>query len=113
MAVPTGLAEGWRTVSANFAEGADGATLRLGYLTPDDGAMQLIESSEAVDPLLIRELGDNVRPAGTVAAGSASWDSYEARGNERAIVRKDAGRTMIVIGNAAVADLQNVAASLE
>ena len=113
VAVPTDLAEGWRTVSATFVEGADGATLRLGYLTPGGGAIQLIESSEAVDPLLIRELGDNVRPVATVDAGAVSWIHTRPRGSERAIVRKDAGRTMIVIGAAPLTDLQDLAESLE
>jgi hypothetical protein len=110
---PTGLTEVWRPISADFTVAGAGATLRIGYLTPDDGAIQVIESSEPVVSLLIRELGDQVRPVGVVAVGGASnWDSYEVRGTERAIVRKESGRTTIVIGRAEIIEMRTLAASL-
>src|SRR5258705_12992171 len=47
VAAPTGLAAGWRPLSAQFArDGATGA-LRVGYLTPNDGQGQLIETNAA------------------------------------------------------------------
>ena len=42
----------------------EGATLRVGYLTPTGGHLQLIESTEAAEVLLARELGDGPRPTG-------------------------------------------------
>lgn len=112
VAEPQGLAGGWRPISAAFSVGGSGALLRIGYLTPDDGAIQLIESSQPVDALLIRELGDQVRPLGEVAVGARNWDSYQVRGSERAIVQKESGRTTIVIGQAELAELVALAASL-
>ena len=45
VAAPTGLTDAWRPVSAVFKREAGGASLRLGYITPDGGAVQLIEST--------------------------------------------------------------------
>src|SRR5262245_42556363 len=63
---PAGLASGWRPVNATFRRDGAVATLRLGYLTPTGGALQLIESDEPTEPLLGRELGAPVRPTGPV-----------------------------------------------
>ena len=61
--------EGWRSVSAAFQPKEQGATLRIGYLTPSGAGVQLVESSEPADPLLIRELGDQTRPTGVTTVG--------------------------------------------
>lgn len=112
VAEPQGLSEQWRPISAAYQPKADGATLRIGYLTPAGGALQLVESTEPVDPLLIRELGDNTRPTGVMPAGSRSWDAYDVRGDEHALVAVENGRTLIVIGRADVAELEHLAAAL-
>ena len=112
VAAPTGLPAEWKCVSATFTRAASGATLRIGYVAPDGGGVQLIESSEPVDALLVRELGDNVRPIGTVAAGGATWDSFQARGAETALVFKGEVRTLIVIGHAPIDQLVVLAGSL-
>jgi hypothetical protein len=98
----------WRTVSAVYRPGTGGATLRLGYLTPDGGALQVIESSEATDVLLIRELGDQTRPTGVTGA----WNTYDVRNGEAAWVRKEQGRTVIIIGRADRSEFDVLAAAL-
>jgi hypothetical protein len=113
VAPPRGLDEAWRPVSAVFQPKEQGATLRIGYLTPTGAGVQLIESSEPVDPLLIRELGDQVRPLGVVTVGARTWDHYEVRGGERALVAKEPGRTLIVVGAADVAELEYLAAAVD
>jgi len=105
---PHGLPDAWRPVSATF----DGHAVRIGYVTPAGGAVQLIESNEAADPLLVRELGDNTRPTGPVTAGGASWRSFDVRNDEHALVRTDSGRTVIVIGKAGPTELATLAGSL-
>jgi hypothetical protein len=110
---PHGLADGWRPVRATFQAENDGKALRVGYVTPAGGAIQLIESDEAVDGLLIRELGDNTRPTGPVTLGNTSWRSFDVRTDEHALVRTDSGRTVVVIGKAGPTELQALAASLQ
>jgi hypothetical protein len=109
---PTGLVEGWRPVSAVFRREDTGAILRVGYLTPSGGGVQLIESDQPVETLLQRELGDQVRPVGTEDISGRPWQSYEVRGDERALVRTDTDRTLIVIGRAEMAELRALAAAV-
>jgi hypothetical protein len=109
---PRGLPDAWRPVSATFAAENGGQALRIGYVTPAGGAVQLIESNEAVDPLLVRELGDNTRPTGPVTAGGASWRSFDVRQDEHALVRTDSGRTVILVGKAGPNELATLAGSL-
>jgi hypothetical protein len=99
---------GWRTVSAVFRPETGGATLRLGYLTPGGGAVQVIESNEPADALLIRELGDQTRPTGVTGA----WNTYDVRNGEAAWVRKEQGRTVIIIGRADRSEFDVLAAAL-
>ena len=43
-----------------------------------------------------------------------TWDTYEIRGgSERALVATEPGRTLIVLGQADVAELEHLAAALE
>jgi hypothetical protein len=110
VAVPHGLASGWRSVSAQYS--SSDSTLRIGYVTPNGGAVQLIESSAPRDGLLIAELGDDVRPTGPVSAGNAQWSSYELHNGQRAVVLPQNGRTIIIVGNADSSQLQQLAAAL-
>jgi Protein of unknown function (DUF4245) len=109
---PHGLPDGWRTVLATAQRESDGNVLRVGYVTPDNGALQLVESTEPLEELLIRELGDQTRPTGPVTVNGVDWRSYDVRTSEKALVRADTGRTIIVIGKANAADLRALAASV-
>jgi hypothetical protein len=109
---PGGLAEGWRPVSAVFRREDTGAILRVGYLTPSGAGVQLIESNQPAEDLLRRELGDPVRPTGTVDIAGRQWQSYEVRGDEHALVRTGPDRTVIVIGRGGPDELRALAAAL-
>jgi hypothetical protein len=109
---PRGLAEGWRPVSAVFRREDGGAILRVGFLTPSGGGVQLIESDQPAEQLLGRELGGSVRPAGTVDIAGKPWQSYEVRNDERALVLTDRERTLIVIGRAEADELRALAAAV-
>jgi hypothetical protein len=110
VAVPTGLSADWHPISADYTT-AD-STLRIGYVTPKGGAIQLIESSAPRDGLLINELGDDVRPVGVVPVGAVEWNSYQLHNGQRAIVLPTNGRTVIILGNAGQSELGELAASL-
>jgi Protein of unknown function (DUF4245) len=112
VAVPKGLGEGWRPVRADFAYADGVATLRVGYLTPDDGTVQLLETNEDPQTLLPREFGDDVRPDGQVSVTGADWRSYQIRGNQRALVLTSGERTVVVHGSATRDELAALAASL-
>jgi Protein of unknown function (DUF4245) len=107
---PNGLSTNWHAVSAVYTT-AD-RTLRIGYVTPGGGGVQLIESSSATDGLLINELGDDVRPNGVATVGATTWNGYLLHNGQRAIVLPTTGRTVIIMGNADQVELQELAGTL-
>jgi hypothetical protein len=114
LVVPEGLDAGWRTVQAEFRRGGDGevGTLRLGYLTPSDGQLLLVESNEESATLLPRELGDEVRPDGEVVVNERAWTRSVVRGDERALVQVEDGRIIVIVGRAPNEELTALAEAL-
>ncbi len=108
---PTGLPADWTTSTATFRRTAEGATLRIGYVNPDGDPLQLVQSSVPAATLLPAELG-KTGPGGTVQVGSRTWQRYESRPGEEAIVLSDKGRTVIVVGATELGQLQTLAAAL-
>src|SRR5262249_18322715 len=124
------LSPQWRPVSAVYepkSPGSPGAVLRIGYLTPSGGSVQLIESNAPRDGLLIAELGDNTTPQGVVSLRAASWDAFQVRNGEQALVQTSSGqtssgqtssgqtspgRTLIVIGSADPGELRTLAGAV-
>jgi hypothetical protein len=109
---PAGLAGGWRPVSAAFRTQQPGAVLRIGYLTPDDGQVQLVESDRPVADLVKAELGDDGEILGTVNEAGLPWQVYAVRHGEHALVTTDGDRTVIVVGSPDVTTLRTLAGAL-
>jgi Protein of unknown function (DUF4245) len=100
---PTGLPAKWTVISATVTDG----TLRVGYVTPGGGGLQLVESGQPVDTLLPAELGTDARPGSLVPIGGRQWREYpQVRHGDRALVLVDDGRTTIAIGTATEAELR-------
>jgi hypothetical protein len=112
VAAPNGLGDGWHVSNATFRRGADGATLRIGYVDPDGGPVQLVESNVPLEKLVRSELGDKVVPTGPVQAGTRTWQRYDARPGENALVLLEQGRTIIVVGATDAKNVQALAAAL-
>ncbi|MEO3743814.1 DUF4245 domain-containing protein [Plantactinospora sp. B5E13] len=108
----TGLDDDWRTVTADFRRGDTGATLRIGYLTPGDDGVQLVQSSVPAEQLLPAELTRTGQPQGAVEIGGRSWQRYSARAGELALVLLEPARTVIIVGPAPEDELRELAASL-
>ncbi|MEQ4301193.1 DUF4245 domain-containing protein [Plantactinospora sp. B6F1] len=109
---PTDLTDGWRTVTAQFRREAAGATLRLGYLSPDGGGVQLVQSSLPAEGLLPAELTRDGQPQGTVEVGGRLWQRYTARPGESALVLLEPDRTVLLVGRASEDQLRQVVSSL-
>jgi hypothetical protein len=93
---PEGLPKGWTVISASYR----GGTLRIGYLSPAGGALQLVESDRAGDVLIPAELGSDARPGNLVTIGGRGWRDYPiVHGGGRALVLVDQGRTVVINGN--------------
>jgi Protein of unknown function (DUF4245) len=110
--VPEGLGGEWRTVSASYRPGDGSAVLRIGYLTPSESGIQLIESDLSADTLLTNELTTAARPEGAVRLADRDWQWYAARPGERALVLIERERTVVVIGSAGDDELRALAAAL-
>ncbi|MFI6231694.1 DUF4245 family protein [Micromonospora echinospora] len=112
VAEPSGLGSDWQTITARFQQTEQGASLRLGYLTPEGRGVQLVQSNVPVERLLPQELTDQSQPQGALDLEGRSWQRYTARGNERALVLLEPARTVIVVGDATENELRELADSV-
>lgn len=109
---PQGLGDDWHTVSATFKRDAAGATLRIGYVDPEKDPIQLIESSIPTATLLPTELGADPEAVGTFRDGARTWQRYDARPGENALLLLEKGRTIIVVGTTESKSLESFASAL-
>ena len=110
--VPQGLNEDWHTVSATFKRETEGATLRLGYVDPENDPIQLVQSSVPTATLLPVELGKDPKAVSTFRDGPRAWQRYEARAGESALILLEKDRTIIVVGMTESKTLESFASSL-
>jgi hypothetical protein len=111
VASPEGLDAGWRPLSATYRSGESGNTLRIGYLTPSDGGLQVIQSNADPAALLATELGAGHRAEGSETLSGRPWQRYTARRGQTALVLSDTERTVIVFGTAPLAEVRTLAAA--
>jgi hypothetical protein len=110
---PAGLGDDWRSVSAAYVPQTAGDVLRVGWRTPQDGTLQLIESNLSPDALLTKELGADARATGAAEdINGKQWQVYDARKGERAYVLQEPGRTIIVVGKASDTELRQFVTAL-
>ncbi|MFI7597185.1 DUF4245 domain-containing protein [Actinoplanes sp. NPDC049681] len=112
VAAPQGLGADWHVQSATYKHDSGGATLRLGYADPGGKPLQLIESSVATTTLIPAELGKNPEAVGVFRAGARTWQRYDGRPGENALVLLEKGRTIIVVGPAEERTLETLASAL-
>ena len=110
---PSGLGEGWRSVRATYRAVDGGATLRVGYVTPEGRGLQLVQSNVPPEQLLPTELTEQGRPQGQTDLGGGAWQRYTARGNEQALVLLEPDRTVIVVGDARDNELREMASAVD
>ena len=101
---PHDLPEGWRAVTASV----NGGTLRVGYVTPSDGALQLVETKGDLEAALGT---GSKKMTGTETIGGASWQMFIVGDSERALV-KPGPVNVIVIGRGSPDELRTLAGSL-
>jgi hypothetical protein len=103
---PQGLSSGWRPISSQYAVGTP-STLRVGYVAPDGAGIQLIESDKPADTFIAGELGNVGAVGRSVTIGGRTWGAVG-----HALINTDAGRTVIIVGQASDAELDSLAGSL-
>jgi hypothetical protein len=110
--VARGLSDDWHVSSATFRRATEGATLRIGYVAPDDDSVLVVQSSVPPATLLPAELGKDSKPIGTLRTGTGVWRQYRARPGEQAFVLADAARTVVVVGTADTEHLEDLTGRL-
>ncbi|SNT17779.1 Protein of unknown function [Asanoa hainanensis] len=111
--VPTGLSDEWTTVTARWQQIDGGKALRLGFVSPDGKGAQVLQTDADSTKVIPAELTSEARAQGTAEIAGGSWQTYSTRPGERALVKLDPDRTVIVVGDAADADLRTLAGSLK
>ena len=110
--VPDGLNDDWHVTTATFRRADEGATLRIGYVAPDDDSALLVQSNVPAEQLVPAELGKTAEPRSTFRDGQRAWRGYDTRPGEIALVLTDPERTVILVGNTAQENLETLAKSL-
>ena len=110
--VPTGLSDDWTTVSARWQQVEGGKALRLGLVAPDGKGAQVLQTDAPPTKVIPAELTAEARVTGDTRIDGAAWQTYSTRPGERALVKVDPGRTVVVVGQASEADLRTLAGSL-
>ncbi|BCY14945.1 DUF4245 domain-containing protein [Actinoplanes sp. L3-i22] len=110
---PTGLGPDWRVTTATFKRESGGATLRIGYVDPDDKPVQLVESTIPADTLVPAEVGKDGKRTGIYRTDARSWLVYSGRPKETALIYTEAKRTVLIIGQTSRPNLENLANSLK
>ncbi len=115
--VPRGVPEAWHPNSFTVSDPSiDGpgtvATVRGGWVTPDDTFVMLVESAGDPDQLLNAEFGSARSSHGTVDAGGTTWQVTTGQRTELAWFRHTGATTFLITGDASEADFVTVAESV-
>jgi hypothetical protein len=113
VAQAAGLGEDWHITSANFQRQDGGATLRIGYVDPDDRPLLMIQSNVDAATLVPAEVGEQGERTGVYRAGNRTWLQYSGRPGETALIATEQQRTIVIIGKSAgTGNVEKLAASL-
>lgn len=110
--VEPGTPDGWTITSARFQLPAGGATLRIGYVDAARRPVLLVQSSVPVTQLLPAELGETAKAGGAVPIGAARWQRYDSTRGEPALVLREPGHTVVVVGATDEAALRELVVAL-
>lgn len=109
---PHGLPDGWKTISADTTLAGKTVTLRLGYVTPSGGFVQLVESDRDSAVLLAGSVPRGARPAGTERIGGADWARYAGEKQHAVLALLQPHRTILVVGQTSDTEMRVLATSL-
>lgn len=109
---PDGLSDQWVPISHSVDGGKGEVTLRIGYHTPDEAGVQLVESDADVAEVLDSSLGAEAKKSGGKELAGREWTVYRGADGHRAYVSTTDGATIAVVGDAATAELDEFAGTL-
>jgi hypothetical protein len=109
---PQGLPPTWNPTSSRLSGTANGPVAwHLGFYTPQGKYAALEESNERGD--YVARMTSNGRPDGSLALGGVTWQrALRADKNQRSLVLRPSGVTLVVTGTASYDELAVLAGSL-
>jgi Protein of unknown function (DUF4245) len=110
------LPAGWRPNSASVnAVGPNGHDhdVRIGWLTPSGGYVQLSQSDAAPGDLAAAIAGTGVTATGTVTVGPSTWTTYPGVRAETSWLRDLGPVRLLVTGNGTPAEFRTLAEAAE
>jgi hypothetical protein len=109
---PRGLPPKWQATSSRLTGTRNGPVAwHLGFYTPQGRYAALEESDERGD--FVARMTSAGRPDGALAVGGATWQrSLRDDKNQRSLVLRQAGVTLVVTGTASYGELAVLAGSL-
>lgn len=108
---PDGLSDQWVPIS-HSVDGKGGVTLRIGYHTPDEAGVQLVESDAEPETVLEASLGPEPRKSGGKELAGREWTVYKTVDGHNAYVSETEDMTIAVVGDAAIAELDEFVGTL-
>ncbi|MFC4334578.1 DUF4245 family protein [Salininema proteolyticum] len=89
------LPEGWKPIAGDVDRNSDSVTLRVGYVAPDGGGLQLVQTSGPVENVT-GVLGE---PSETVEAGGLDWQVHpDADGAATWVAEGTEGYALMIVG---------------
>ncbi|WP_169313854.1 DUF4245 domain-containing protein [Stackebrandtia nassauensis] len=111
---PDGLSGDWVPISHSVDEEKGAVTLRIGYLTPDEAGLQLVESDAKPDAVIDAALGEeSPTKTGSTEVAGREWQTYTTADGHSAFVSTDDDMTIAVVGDAASRELKEFTAALD
>jgi len=108
---PAALPEGWKATSLRF-EDTRPQSWHLGVLT-DEGHYVGIEQARDSESTMVDEFVDDDAEKGEqVEVAGKTWDTYTDDGGDRALVRREDGLTILVVGTLSEDELNAYVESL-
>jgi hypothetical protein len=109
---PAGLSDRWRPTSTKFvaAGPSNGASFRIGYVTPSGTYAEFLESNDAPEAVAAQygPLGVD----GSANVNGAQWQQFRTK-DDQILLRATVGKvTLIVTGSAPINELTELAGSL-
>jgi hypothetical protein len=109
---PRRLPEGWMATSVRFENGRD-QTWHLGFLTDERRYVGLEQADESAGTMVEEFVGEDAEQGDDVTLEGATWETWTAPDDDRALVREQAAVTTLVVGSVPQQTLEDFIAALE
>lgn len=109
---PHGLSQDWSAMRSAVDEKSGDVVVRVGYNTPSDAGIQLVETDADAEDLLAAELSGKAKPTGAAELANGDWQVYATKGGNAMVLSHD-GSSVLIHGDAEVDELNSFAKTLK